>query len=87
MVGSRRANNTMGIYTNDLHTKLIKSLDSGLISNYSPSYIPKLRAIDIEAQEWKANYNEAVSLYKELTECYRLSIYKSDGTFYIASCL
>lgn len=86
MGGLRRVNNMMGIYTNALH-KHIKSLDSGLIPNYSPSYIPKLRVIDIEAQAWKKKYNEAVSLYNELSECYHLSLYKSDGTFDIASWL
>lgn len=87
MGGLRRVNNMMGIYTNALH-KHINSINSGLIiPNYSPSYIPKLRAIDTEAQAWKKKYNEAVSLYKELSECYHLSLYKSDGTFDIASWL
>lgn len=84
MGGFRRVNNMMGIYTNDLH-KHLKSVDSVLIPNYPNSHIPKLKAIDAEAQEWKKAYNKAVSLYYELKECYRLSLYRSDGTFDIAS--
>lgn len=86
MHGLRRVNNMMGIYTNDLH-KHIRSLDSGFTPNYSSSYISKLRAIDIEAQAWKKEFNEEVSLYKELSECYQLSLYKPDGSFDIASWL
>lgn len=56
-------------------------------NGFSQSYIPKLRVIDIEAQAWKKKYNKAVSLYKELSERYHLSLYKSDGTFDIASWL
>lgn len=70
----------MGIYTNDLN-RLIKALDSGLTPNYSPLHIEELRAIDKDASKWKTNYNKAVSLYKELQECYRLSLIKPDGTF------
>lgn len=82
----RRANNMMGIYTNDLH-RHIKELDSGLTPIYSSSYVPELRTIDKEAQKWKKKYNEAVNIYKNLQKDYRLSLYKSDGTFDITSWL
>lgn len=86
MGGLRRVNNMMGIYTNDLH-KHIRSLDSGFTPNYPPSYIPELRTIDTDAQAWRKQYQEAVKLYKELSECYQLSLYKSDGSFDFASWL
>lgn len=86
MHGLRRVNNMMGIYTNDLH-KHIRSLDSGFTPNYPPSYIPELRTIDTQAQAWRKEYNGAVNLYKELSEYYQLTLYKSDGSFDFASWL
>ena len=84
--GFRRVNIFMGIYTNDLH-KHIKKLNAGLTPNYPLSYIPKLQDIDKKAQKWKKDYIEAVNIYKDLKERYRLSFYNSDGTFDFANWL
>lgn len=78
--GLRQVNNSMGIYTNDLH-KHIKSLNSGAEPSYPPDYVSKLRAIDKDAQEWKIKYNEALNTYKIAKELYFLSLHNSDGTF------
>ncbi|HAB61448.1 MAG TPA: hypothetical protein DCE48_12285 [Lachnospiraceae bacterium] len=86
MGGFKRVNNMTGIYTTDLH-KHVKALASGVVPNYSPSHLPELKSIDSKAQQWRKDYNEAVNLYKELSECYRLSLYQSYGTFDIANWL
>ena len=81
--GLKRVNNSMGVYTNDLH-KHIKSLDSGTKPSYPLTYVSKLRTIDKEAQDWKTKYNEAVNVYKIAKEVYFLSLHKNDGTSDIA---
>lgn len=84
--GFKRVNNTMGIYTNDLHRHL-KALDSGEAPAYPPEYIPMLKIIDKEAQDWRTKYNEAVNVYKMARELYFFSLHKKDGTFDIAKWL
>lgn len=81
--GFKRVNNSMGVYTNDLH-KHVKSLDSGAVPSYPSSYVSKLKSIDKEAQEWRTKYNEAVNTYKIEQECYFLLLHNSDVTFDIS---